>query len=191
MTEAKVAFDKVKDPFTKASDLEGARRQGRRLPRLPAPVRDPRGAHRIGVKQDAPAANTLVPVPAVENDENGNPKPIKPPQQSEKCKACWADIANRLKGVVGHRGRQVHRRGEAGGVHRPDRRAMLELGKMGTAASGAIPAAPAPNVRSDDRLVRQSILLTLPKVAGKNARTAVPARRRHQVRRRQGLAARS
>lgn len=179
MTEAKVAFDKVKDPFTKAKaawktldDKADAYRGYQRL----FETHVARIEIAMHCKADASCyAKTLAPVPAVELQEDGTPKLRKPPQVAEHCKANWPKLAERLKGassdieVAKYTDEEKHEVCIA-----QIERAMLELGKMGTAASGAALDTLLYNVRSDDRLVRQSILLALPKVAGKNCKSCGP-----------------
>jgi HEAT repeat protein len=179
MTEAKVAFDKVKDPFTKAKatwkaldDKAEAYKGYQRL----FETHVARIEIAMHCKADAACyAGTLVPVPAVEKDADGSDKPRKGPQQSEKCKADWPDIAKRLKDASSDIEVAKYTDEEKQEVCIAQiERAMLELGKMGTAASGAALETLLYNVRSDDRLVRQSILLALPKVAGKDCAKCGP-----------------
>jgi len=174
-TAAKVAFDKVKDPFTKAkatwkalADKADAYRGYQRL----FETHVARIEIAMNCKQDAACyAGTLVPVPPPEKDEEGNPKPPKAPDQSEKCKADWAAISARLKAASSdiEIGKYTDEEKVEVCIAQVER-AMLELGKMGTAASGAALATLLYNARSSDRLVRQSILLALPKVAGRDCK---------------------
>ncbi len=175
MTAAKVAFDKVKEPHTKAKaawkaldDKADAYRGFQRLFETHV-ARIEIAAH---CGKDAKCyAETLAPIPPPEVDENGNPKPIKTPAISEKCKTDWPKIAERLKGMSSEIevGKYTDEEKHEVCIAQIER-ALLELGKMGTAASGAALDILLYNVRSDDRLVRQSILLALPKVAGKDCK---------------------
>jgi hypothetical protein len=179
MTAAKVAFDKVKEPHTKAKaawkaldDKADAYRGFQRLFET--------HAARIEIamhcgKNESPArcyAETLAPIPGPELDEDGNPKPRKAPQIAEKCKADWPKLAERLKAVSSEIevAKYTDEEKQEACIAQIER-ALLELGKMGTAASGPALDILLYNVRSDDRLVRQSILLALPKVAGKDCKT--------------------
>lgn len=175
MTETKVAFDKVKDPFTKAKatwkaldDKADAYRGYQRL----FETHVARIEIAMHCKQDAKCyADTLVAKPAAEKGEDGNDKPLKAPQQAEKCKADWSALAGRLKAASSdiEVAKYTDEEKQEACIAQIER-AMLELGKMGGAAKGAALDTLLYNVRSDDRLVRQSILLALPKVAGKDCK---------------------
>ena len=192
MTEAKVAFDKVKDPFTKAKatwkaldDKADAYRGYQRL----FETHVARIEIAIHCKQDAKCyADTLVAKPAVEKDDDGNDKPIKAPQQAEKCKADWTALAGRLKAAssdieVG----QVHRRGEAGGLHRPDRARHARARQDGGRRQGRRPGHPALQ-RPQRRPPGAPEHPAGPAQGGRQGLQGVRrrARRRHQGRRGQG-----
>jgi hypothetical protein len=178
MTEAKVAFDKVKDPFTKAKgtwkaldDKADAYRGYQRL--FETHVARIEIAMHCKTEGAACYVKTLAPIPAIENNEDGTPKPRKAPQIAEHCKANWASIAKRLQEAsnnVIEVGKYTDEEKQEVCIAQIER-ALLELGKMGTSASGPALETLLYNVRSDDRLVRQSILLALPKVAGKDCKT--------------------
>lgn len=179
MTAAKVAFDKVKEPHTKAKaawkaldDKAEAYRGFQRL--FETHVARIEIAMHCG-KEAKCYAETLAPIPAPEVDEDGSPKPRKPPQIAEKCKADWPKLAERLKAASSEIEVAKYTDEEKQEVCIAQiERALLELGKMGTAASGPALDILLYNVRSDDRLVRQSILLALPKVAGKDCKPCGP-----------------
>ncbi len=171
-TKAKVDFDKVKDPFTAAKatwkaldDKAKAYRGYQRLYETHA-ARIEIAMH---CKDDAACYGaTLVPVPAPEPDEDGKPKPSKGPDIQAKCKADWPAVSKRLKDASS--AIEVAKYTDEEKIEvciAQIERALLELGKMGPKASSQLQVL-LYNVSSDDRLVRQSILLTLPKVAGKD-----------------------
>jgi hypothetical protein len=173
-TKAKVEFDKVKDPYTAAKAtwkaLEDKAKAYRGYQRL-FETHAARIEIAMHCKDDmACYAKTLVPVPAEEKDEAGNVKRPKPPDIGAKCKADWADISARLKAANSdiEVAKYTDEEKEEVCIAQIER-ALLEISKAGKKASATLPIL-LYNVSSDDRLVRQSILLTLPKVADKNCK---------------------
>ncbi len=180
MTKAKVGFDKVKEPYTLAKGawktFDEKAKAYRGFQRL-----FETHAARIEIAmhcKDDPACYvaTLVPVPTEpDKDADGNPKlgpdgkpKLKAPDIQTKCKADWAAVSPRLKAASAEIEVAKYTDEEKLEVCIAQiERALLELGKMGPKAKSAALEILLYNVSSDDRLVRQSILLTLPKVAGK------------------------
>jgi hypothetical protein len=174
-TKAKVEFDKVKDPYTAAKAtwkaLEDKSKAYRGYQRL-FETHAARIEIAMHCKDSAECyAGTLAPIPAVENDEEGRPKPLKAPDVQGKCKAEWAETAKRLKAASNSK-IAVDKYTDEEKIEvciAQIERALLELSKMGEKAAPQLPIL-LYNVSSDDRLVRQSILLTLPKVASRDCK---------------------
>ncbi|KAB2906863.1 MAG: hypothetical protein F9K40_05860 [Kofleriaceae bacterium] len=171
-TKAKVEFDKVKDPYTAAKAtwkaLEDKAKAYRGFQRL-FETHAARIEIAMHCKENAECyAKTLVPIPAEEKDEEGNVKPLKAPDITAKCKADWPELSKRLKAA--NKDIEVDKYSDEEKIEAciaQVERALLEISKMGKKASSTLPIL-LYNVSSDDRLVRQSILLTLPKVADKS-----------------------
>ncbi|MBE7449406.1 MAG: HEAT repeat domain-containing protein [Kofleriaceae bacterium] len=173
MTKAKVEFDKVKDPYTVAranwKGLDDKAKAYRGFQRL-FETHAARIEIAMHCKDDVACYVGLLPaIPAAETDEDGNPRPLKGPDVNAKCKADWAGLSARLKAASSDI--EVDKYTDEEKLEAciaQIERALLEVGKMGPkAASVALPVL-LYNVMTDDRLVRQSILLALPKVAGKD-----------------------
>ncbi len=171
-TKAKVEFDKVKDPYTAAKAtwkaLEDKAKAYRGYQRL-FETHAARIEIAMHCKDNADCyAQTLPAIPAVEKDEDGNDKPLKTPDVNGKCKADWPAISKRIKEA--NKDIEVEKYTDEEKLEvciAQIERALLEISKMGKKASSTLPVL-LYNVSSDDRLVRQSILLTLPKVADRN-----------------------
>jgi hypothetical protein len=173
-TKAKVEFDKVKDPYTAAKAtwkaLEDKAKAYRGYQRL-FETHAARIEIAMHCKEDANCyAQTLVPVPPEEKDEEGNVKRPKTPDIQAKCKADWPELSKRLKAASSEIDVAKYTDEEKLEVCIAQiERALLEISKQGKKASGVLPIL-LYNVSSDDRLVRQSILLTLPKVAERDCK---------------------
>lgn len=158
MTAAKVEFDKVKDPFTKAKsawkaldDKSAAYRGYQRV----FETHVARIEIAIFCKQD-PACYAATVDPA------------------KKWEDKWAQVAPRLKALDSSIEVEKYTEEEKKEVLAAEiERSMLELGKMGTQAASTTPVL-LEAVKSDDRIIRQSILLALPKVAGKACKDCGP-----------------
>ena len=153
-TTAKVEFDKVKDPFTKAKSAWKA---------LDDKAKAYRGFQRLF---ETHVARIEIAIHCGQKVEcyAGTVDP------SKKWEDQWAALAPRLKALsssiqVDKYTEEEKKEALAAQIER----AMLELGKMGSKASSATPLL-LDAVKSDDRIIRQSILLALPKVAGKTCK---------------------
>lgn len=148
-TEAKVAFDKVKDPFTKAKATWKA---------LDDKAKAYRGFQRLF---ETHAARIEIAMHCKQD----------PACYAGTLDATWEQIGPRLKEASADIEVGKYTDEEKNEVRIAQiERGMLELGKMGPKAGEAALSKLLDNVKSDDRLVRQSILLALPKVAGKDCK---------------------
>ncbi len=153
-TEAKVAFDKVKDPFTKAKATWKA---------LDDKAQAYRGFQRLF---EAHAARIEI-ADHCKADAACYAATVDP---SKKWEDQWAAVSPRLKKLNASIAVEKYTEEEKKEVLAAQiERAMLELGKMGPKAESTTPIL-LEAVKSDDRIIRQSILLTLPKVAGKSCK---------------------
>ena len=154
-TEAKVAFDKVKEPHTKAKAAWKA---------LDDKAKAYLGFQRLFESHVARIEIADFCKGKVECFA-GTVDPAK------KWEEQWSALAPRLKAISGGAiavdkyTEEEKKEALAAQVER----AMLELGKMGSKAASATPTL-LEAVKSDDRIIRQSILLALPKVAGKDCK---------------------
>jgi len=157
MTEAKVAFDKLKPDYTTAKNtwkaLEDKSKAYTGYQRL---FETHVARVEIGIHcQEDPAcyAATL----------------YEPDKWQDK----WTEVAGRLKAYI--KGLDKYGDDEKKEVLAAQiERAMIELGKMGARAHDAATDALLKAAKSDDRIVRQSVLLALPKVAGKDCKECGP-----------------